>query len=48
MDEVLDQEEFDLLIDKICNMTINEMSSKRDYSRETVGKNLKKYLINKR
>jgi len=42
MDEVLDQEEFDLLHDKICNMTINEMSSKRDYSRETVRKKLKK------
>ncbi len=42
MDEVLNQEEFDLLRDKISNMTINEMSVKRDYSRETVRKKLKK------
>ncbi len=42
MDEVLNQEEFDLLRDKISNMTINEMSAKRDYSRETVRKKLKK------
>ena len=42
MDEVLTREEFDLLSDKISNMTINEMAAVRDYSRETVRKKLKK------
>ena len=42
MDEVLNSEEFDLLNDKISNMTINEMAAVRDYSRETVRKKLKK------
>ena len=30
------QEELDLMQDKISNMTIQEMSEKRSYSRETV------------
>lgn len=38
----LNEEERDLIIDKYSCMTIQEMSSKRDYSRETVRKKLKK------
>ena len=42
MDEAENQEELDLMQDKISNMTIQEMSEKRTYSRETVRKKLKK------
>ena len=44
--EILDclntDEEKDLIMDKYSNMTINEMAEKRNYSRETVRKKLKK------
>lgn len=42
LDEAENAEELDLMKDKISNMTIQEMSDKRSYSRETVRKRLKK------
>tara|TARA_B100000073_G_C23643991_1_gene537800 strand:+ start:493 stop:960 length:468 start_codon:yes stop_codon:yes gene_type:complete len=42
LDEAENQEELQLMRDKISNMTIQEMSETRDYSRETVRKKLKK------
>jgi DNA-directed RNA polymerase specialized sigma24 family protein len=42
LDELKTQEEKDLILDKLANMTIQEMADKRNYSRETVRKKLKK------
>jgi len=42
LDELETEEEQELIIDKYKNLTIQEMSSKRAYSRETVRKKLKK------
>jgi|TARA_B100001564_G_scaffold55365_1_gene42163 DNA-directed RNA polymerase specialized sigma subunit len=42
LDEAENDEELQLMKDKISNMTIQEMSDKRVYSRETVRKRLKK------
>lgn len=42
LDEAENEEELELMKDKISNMTIQEMSDKRTYSRETVRKRLKK------
>jgi DNA-directed RNA polymerase specialized sigma subunit len=42
LDEAENDEELELMKDKISNMTIQEMSDKRTYSRETVRKRLKK------
>tara|TARA_B100000085_G_C18241167_1_gene389993 strand:- start:69 stop:554 length:486 start_codon:yes stop_codon:yes gene_type:complete len=42
LDEAENDEELQLMKDKISNMTIQEMSDKRAYSRETVRKRLKK------
>jgi len=42
LDELETDEEQKLIIDKYKNLTIQEMSSKRAYSRETVRKKLKK------
>lgn len=42
LDEVDNQEDKDLLLDKISNLTIKEMSEKRPYSRETARKKIKK------
>jgi len=42
IDELKTDEEKDLIIDKFYNLTIEEMASKRNYSRETVRKKLKK------
>ena len=40
--ELKTEEEKELIIDKLSNMTIQEMADKRSYSRETVRKKLKK------
>lgn len=42
LDEAQSEEEFELIKDKISNMTINEIAETRDYSRETVRKKIKK------
>lgn len=42
LDEVDNEEDKNLLIDKISNLTIKEMSEKRTYSRETARKKVKK------
>lgn len=42
LDELKTEEEKELIIDKLSNMTIQEMADKRSYSRETVRKKLKK------
>lgn len=42
LDEAENQEELNLLKDKISNMTINEIAKTTEYSRETVRKRLKK------
>lgn len=44
LDEISSEEDKQLLIDKINNMTIQEMANKRDISRETVRKRLKKLV----
>lgn len=44
LDEMSNEEDKQLLIDKINNMTIQEMANKRDISRETVRKRLKKLV----
>ena len=41
LDELDDEEEKSLLIDKYCNMTISEMADKRNSNRETTRKKLK-------
>lgn len=41
MDELTDEEERDIILDKISKMTINEMSKKRNINRETMRKKLK-------
>lgn len=46
LDEVKNPEDKDLIIDKISNMTIQEMADKRNISRETVRKRLKKLSRN--
>lgn len=42
LDELKNPEDRDLIVDKMSNMTIEEMANKRPYSRETVRKKLKK------
>lgn len=42
LDELKTTEEKDLIIDKMSNMTIQEMADKRNISRETVRKRIKK------
>lgn len=42
LDELKENEDKELLMDKFNNMTIEEMAAKRTYSRETVRKKLKK------
>lgn len=44
LDEIKDEEDRSLIIDKINNLTIQEMADKREYSRETVRKKLKKII----
>lgn len=46
LDEVSSSEDRDLLMDKYSNLTIQEMADKREYSRETVRKKLKKIYQN--
>ena len=42
LDEIDNHEDIELILDKYQNMTIQEMADKREYSRETVRKKLKK------
>lgn len=44
LDELKNDEEKSLIIDKMSNMTINEMADKRNSNRETVRKNLNKLI----
>jgi DNA-directed RNA polymerase specialized sigma subunit len=44
LDEINNEEDKSLLIDKMNNLTIQEMADKRAYSRETVRKKLKKII----
>lgn len=46
LDEIKNDEDRQLLMDKISNMTIQEMADKRNVSRETVRKKLKKLTKN--
>lgn len=46
LDELSNEEDKQLLLDKISNMTIQEMADKRNISRETVRKRLKKLVQN--
>jgi RNA polymerase sigma factor (sigma-70 family) len=46
LDELSSEEDKQLLLDKISNMTIQEMADKRNISRETVRKRLKKLVQN--
>jgi DNA-directed RNA polymerase specialized sigma subunit len=46
LDEITNEEDRQLLLDKISNMTIQEMANKRNISRETVRKKLKKLTKN--
>lgn len=46
LDEITNDEDRQLLLDKISNMTIQEMANKRNISRETVRKKLKKLTKN--
>jgi DNA-directed RNA polymerase specialized sigma subunit len=46
LDEVQNEDDKNLLMDKISNMTIQEMADKRNVSRETVRKRLKKLAKN--
>ena len=41
-DELQNEEEKDLISDRICNMTINEIAKKNHVSRETIRKKIKK------
>jgi DNA-directed RNA polymerase specialized sigma24 family protein len=44
MDEIETEEEKELILDKISNMTIDEMAKKRNSNRETTRKKLKKAI----
>lgn len=46
MDELKSSEEKELFLDKLSNMTIEEMAKKRNSNRETTRKKLKKMITN--
>jgi DNA-directed RNA polymerase specialized sigma subunit len=46
LDEITNDEDRQLILDKISNMTIQEMANKRNISRETIRKKLKKLTKN--